>query len=91
MIGIFGISLSAVSLRRLLLRIIILPTCSVLGSFRVVFKGIMAMAHPPSEQEGFDHRLDDEIDEVLTAPHAPLVMSDDLVHFDIDPTNSEEI
>ncbi len=50
-----------------------------------LFKTIVAMAHPPSLQPEFDEG-DDDVDEKVPAPGRG-VLSQDLVHFDIDPSN----
>ncbi|KAH8891700.1 hypothetical protein GQ53DRAFT_841543 [Thozetella sp. PMI_491] len=52
-----------------------------------LFKGIVAMAHPPSIQDGFEESETLFWNETVREPGINLNESDDLVHFDIDPTN----
>ncbi len=46
------------------------------------------MAYPPSYQKDVP---EDEVDEALFSPYQQQVMSNDLVHFDIDPSNSRRL
>ena len=53
-----------------------------------VFRAIIGMAHPPHEQP--TPPAEGEVkDEVLPPPYEQLNMSDDYVHFDLDPTNGK--
>ncbi|KAH8893267.1 kinase-like protein [Thozetella sp. PMI_491] len=54
-----------------------------------LFRAIIGMAHPPRLQaEAAGEELgEDLIDEALPPPHQAPVMSDDIIHFDLEPSN----